>query len=282
MKTKLLQIFIMYLYIFFMFNCGSLFFAISDGSEKEKINLLSFLVPLALKGGNNENESNSSDGLVTAPTPIETTTPSLITKISPITQNYIDSIKAGKYEIKQSEETSSFISLFYKTIGDFLKIGEDQRVVLKAKEVKFISISGKTTTIHMNYNSIDLLMGKIGLSTILNKKMIPQGTYSKAIIVLENPKGVVENEGNQFNLDIPNSNELVIEFTHPIEFVNGLTTEITFNFDLKSLKENPGKDFTLDVNLQYQSSEINLPFQPGILISSLKKEINIITDKDGL
>ncbi|MCB1193032.1 MAG: S8 family serine peptidase [Leptospiraceae bacterium] len=172
--------------------------------------------------------------------------------------------------------------MFYKTIGDFLKIGEDQRVVLKAKEVKFISISGKTTTIHMNYNSIDLLMGKIGLSTILNKKMIPQGTYSKAIIVLENPKGVVENEGNQFNLDIPNSNELVIEFTHPIEFVNGLTTEITFNFDLKSLKENPGKDFTLDVNLQYQSSEINLPFQPGILISSLKKEINIITDKDGL
>ncbi|MCB1194089.1 MAG: S8 family serine peptidase [Leptospiraceae bacterium] len=283
MKTKILQIFIIIFHILFTFHCGSLYLAVSGEGEEGKNNLLSLLVPMALKGGESieeESNSQSSGGDVTISTPIEPTNLAVKTEISPTTQVYVDAIKAGKYEL----DSYSYVSLYFKTNTEdsAMQIEENDKIFLKMKEIQFTSTSGEQFKVETGINYINLLMGKKGKVTLINKASIPQGTYSKAIIVLDEPNGFVEQENGQSNINLSSNNEITINFSNPVEFVNGLTTEINVDFYVKSINKESDETFSMELSSEYISSKMELPFRPGYVLATLTSSVTITKDKDGI
>lgn len=84
-------------------------------------------------------------------------------------------------------------------------------------------------------------------------------------------------------MNLLNGNEIVIDFSHPVEFVNGLTTEININFYVQSIKKEVDDTFSIDLSsAKYISSSIDLPFQPGVLLVSLTRSVTIAKNKDGI
>ncbi|MCB1194356.1 MAG: S8 family serine peptidase, partial [Leptospiraceae bacterium] len=179
----------------------------------------------------------------------------------------------------------SYVSLYFKTNTEdsAMQIEENDKVFLKMKEIQFISTSGEKIQVETYINDINLLRGRNGNAVLIKKASIPQGTYSKAIIVLEEPNGFVNHENNLLNMDLFSSNEIVIDFSHPVELVNGLTTEINVDFHIESIKKESGDAFSIELSsAKYINSSIDLPFQPGVLLVSLTSRATITKDKDGL
>ena len=206
-----------------------------------------------------------SDEIKSAPT----------TYISPITQKYINAIKAKKHLMKPY----SLNTVLFKTNG----LKEDHNVELEFKEIQYTSISGKVIRLPKGF--ILLYMGiHPGLGKQNRNLDFPPGLYTKMVIVLNSISKVrmireyrsyLDNK-IEFDVKVRNADKIEIEFPHPIEFVNEITTEIQIEYNVQAWKKETQDTYSMELSAKYISSKIDLPFHPGhFIVSSVNEGLNM-------
>lgn len=193
------------------------------------------------------------------------------TYISPITQEYIKAIKAKKNLMKPY----SLQTLLFKTTG----LDNKHIVNLGMKEIQYVSTSGKIISIKSFSHPILLYMNRI-----FRDKRIPQGVYRKMIFILDNANSsvrVIENdkiirgENIEYDLNIKNTEKIEIDFPHPIEFVNEITTTINIEFSVQNWIKETNDTYSMNISAHYVNSKIDAPHYPGRFYLSLAKDITI-------